>query len=319
MGDNKTALRYYKLYNETKDLVSGQERNEVINNLHTRYQIELKENEIELLNKDMEIQVLETHKQRIQKNIYIGLVVFAFLLIIFIILAYNRYKLKKEKEQLDLEKQKQETENKLLLSQINPHFIFNSLNSINSYITGKDIQTAQSYLSTFAELMRNILENTRKLLIPLSKEIKTLQLMLELETLRFNDKFEFAIDLQEDIDPENTYIPPMLIQPFVENAIIHGIKNKPGKGNINIGFAIRNNVISCTITDDGVGREKAAEILSRSKHKHKSIGLRLTKERLALLSEQSGSTLQVEITDLRNKNGETSGTKVELNIPFESD
>lgn len=319
MGDNKTALGYYKLYNEAKDLVSGQEREEVISDLHTRYQIELKEKEIELLNKDMEIQVLETNRQKIQKNIYIGLVAFAFVVMIIILLLYNRYKLRKEKQQLDLERQKQETENKLLLSQINPHFIFNSLNSINSFITGKDVRTAQTYLTMFADLMRGTLENTRKSHVSLDEEINALKLLLELERLRFGNKFDYTISIDEDIDVTATYIPPMLVQPFVENAIIHGIKHKKEKGNISLKFSLKDNTIHCTVTDDGVGREKASELLAHSKHMHRSLGLQLTNERLALLGKQSKLPLNVSITDLKDEAGKPSGTKVDLMLPFESD
>ncbi|MBN1340189.1 MAG: tetratricopeptide repeat protein [Bacteroidales bacterium] len=319
MGDNKTALGYYKLYNEAKDLVSGREHDEALNDLHARYQIEIKEREIELLSKDMAIQALETHRQKNQKNIYIGLVIFAFVLILLLLLLSNRYKLKKEKQRSDLEKQKQELENKLLLSQINPHFIFNSLNSINSYITGKDLQAAHSYLTMLAGLMRSILENTRKPVITIEDEISTLEMLLELEKMRYDNKFEYRLYVSDEIDPGNTWIPPMLVQPFVENAIIHGIKHKAGKGHIDIGFSMQSNLILCSICDDGIGRKKAAEILSRSKHKHKSLGLQLTGERLALLEMLSGSTLKVQITDLENDRGEATGTRVEMLIPCETE
>jgi len=319
MGDNKTAFGYYKLYEETKDLISDKERNKEISDLQIKYQIEIKEKEIELLNKEKAIQLLEINKYKTQKYIYIGLAVFAFVLILIIFLLFNRFKLKKEKQQSDLEKQKQEIEKKLLRSQMNPHFIFNSLNSINSFITGKDTYTAQSYLSMFAELMRYILENTRKSFIPLEDEIKTLRLNMELERLRFNNKFDFKINVLPDIDTENTYIPPMLIQPFVENAIIHGIMNKSGNGNIIIDFKKDHDLIFCIVKDDGVGRKKAKEIMNQSKQKHKSIGLQLTNERLSLLSKQKKSQFEVKITDLKDENGIATGTRVDLSIPFESE
>ena len=318
-GDNKTAFGYYKLYEETKDLISDKERNKEISDLHIKYQIEIKEKEIELLNREKEIQLLEINKYKTQKYIYIGIAVFAFVLILIIFLLFNRFKLKKEKQQSDLEKQKQEIEKKLLRSQMNPHFIFNSLNSINSFITGKDTYTAQSYLSMFAELMRYILENTRKSFIPLEDEIKTLRLNMELERLRFNNKFDFKINVLPDIDTENTYIPPMLIQPFVENAIIHGIMNKSGNGNIIIDLNKDHDLIFCTVKDDGVGRKKAKEIMNQSKQKHKSIGLQLTNERLYLLSRQRKSQFEVKITDLKDENGIATGTRVDLSIPFESE
>ena len=319
LGDDKTALGYYKLYDETKNLISDKERNKEINDLHIKYQIEVKEKEIQLLHKEKEIQLLEINKYKTQKFIYIGLILFAFVLILITFLLFNRFKLKKEKQQSDLEKQKQEIEKRLLLSQMNPHFIFNSLNSINSFITGKDTYTAQSYLSMFAELMRYILENSRKSHIPLEDEINTLRLNLELEKLRFNNKFDFKINVSKEIDTENTYIPPMLVQPFVENAIIHGIMNKSGHGNIIINFDRKPDVILCTVLDDGVGRKKAKEINDQSGKKHKPIGLQLTNERLSLLSKQKKSQLEVNIADLTDETGRAIGTRVDLSLPFESE
>ena len=287
--------------------------------MHIKYQIEIKEREIQLLNKEKEIQLLEITKYKTQKFIYIGLILFAFVLILIVFLLFNRFKLKKEKQQIDLEKQKQEIEKRLLQSQMNPHFIFNSLNSINSFITGKDTLTAQSYLSMFAELMRYILENSRKTLIPLEDEINTLRLNLELEKLRFDNKFDFKINVSKEIDTENIYIPPMLVQPFVENAIIHGIMNKSGHGNIIINFDQKPDVILCTVLDDGIGRKKAKEIGNKSGKKHKPIGLQLTNERLSLLSKQKKSQLEIKITDLTDENGQAVGTRVDLSLPFESE
>ncbi|MCD4744767.1 MAG: tetratricopeptide repeat protein [Bacteroidales bacterium] len=315
-GNYQNSLQYYKHYTALKDSIFNEEKHKQITEMQTKYETEKKEGEIEILNKEKEIQSLEINKQKTLKYYTISIAAF---LILLGFLLFNRFKLKQEKQQSDIEKQKQEIEKKLLRSQMNPHFIFNSLNSINSFITGKDTLTAQSYLTMFAELMRYILENTRKSFIPIEDEIKTLELNLELEKLRFNNKFDFKINITPNIDTENTYIPPMLVQPYVENAIIHGIMNKSSSGNINIDFCKKNDVILCSVIDDGVGRKKANEIKKKTKQKHKSIGLQLTNERLSLLNKQRKSQIAVKITDLTDENGIGTGTKVELSIPYESE
>jgi LytS/YehU family sensor histidine kinase len=167
--------------------------------------------------------------------------------------------------------------------------------------------------------MRNILENSRKSYIVLSEEISTLELYIELERIRFKQKFDYKINIEKELPVDSIYIPPMLIQPFVENSIKHGLRNKKGKGLLEIEFRKDDRFIVCVVKDNGIGREKALELKTGKNKNHKSLGMQVTHERLDALSKLRGSRINFVITDLKNENGEASGTEVEINIPFEMD
>ena len=217
-------------------------------------------------------------------------------LLVLAVLLFNRYKLKQKQVRIELEKKNIDIEQRLLRTQMNPHFIFNSLNSINSFITDNNSDSAQSFLSKFARLMRYILDNSRKSFVPVEDEIATLQLNMELEQLRFDNKFDFEIEVDEDIDPEFTYIPPMLIQPFVENAILHGLAGKKERGLIRVGFSANKELMHCFVEDNGIGREEAMEIKKKSgKATHRSLGMQVTKERLEILNEKTTEEVLFQI------------------------
>ena len=200
---------------------------------------------------------------------------------------------------------------------MNPHFIFNSLNSIQSFISENEAFLAESYLSKFAHLMRNILDNSRMEFIPIENDISTLQLYMELEKLRFHNKFDFNFFVDPKIVTDFTLVPPMLIQPFVENAIIHGIMHKETKGFIEVIFKLMDNAICCIVKDDGVGREIAMEKKKKNSSKRKSHGLQVTKERLELLNEKRKTNISIKIIDLKDGSGIATGTQAEVIIPFE--
>ena len=207
-----------------------------------------------------------------------------------------------------------------LRSQMNPHFIFNTLSSIQSFITKNNSREAVNYLSKFSKLMRGTLENTQKQKIPIKDEIETLELYMDLEKLRLNNKFDYQIIIDREIDIQFEEIPPMLIQPYIENAIWHGISHKEGKGIIKICFILENeNLLKCEIIDDGVGRKKASEIKNSQRHqeKNKSFGMSITKDRLEIINSLKDSKLNVNIIDLNNNNNTPSGTKIEIFIPLD--
>lgn len=246
------------------------------------------------------------------------------MLIVIIIggIVYNRIKRIKVKnrniqEKLEMEKNLIELEQEAARLQMNPHFIFNSLNSIQGFIATNEPFQAKRYLAKFARLMRLILENAREEFIPLQNEIDILDNYLELERLRTNEKFDFNISLNDSIDSENVEIPPMMIQPFVENAIVHGILSKKDKGHISISFTTHNSLLICEITDNGIGRENAAKIKTRKPSKHKSTGISVTMKRLEQLKILSGEEAGVTIEDLYTDDS-PGGTKVVITIPFES-
>lgn len=224
-----------------------------------------------------------------------------------------------EKEKLLMEKSIIELEQEAARLQMNPHFIFNSLNSIQGFISVNDAVQAKRYLAKFARLMRLILENAREEYIPLQNETDMLENYLELEKLCKNNTFDFSLNIQEAINCESIDIPPMLIQPFVENAIIHGIKNKDGKGLIELNFYIKDSLLVCEVVDNGIGRQKSAEIKEKTKSKHKSTGMMVTRKRLEQFKLQTGSEAGVKIVDLKDEQGNAMGTKVIVGIPYEAD
>ena len=163
---------------------------------------------------------------------------------------------------------------KSLRSQMNPHFIFNALNSVNSFIAKNDERSANRYLSDFSMLMRAVLENSEEDFIPLSKELELLELYVKLEHSRFSEKFDYHIQVDEQLNREAFLIPPMLLQPFVENAIWHGLRYKENKGSLEITFnQMDADHLQISITDDGIGRKQSAELKTRHQKNQNSKGL----------------------------------------------
>ncbi|MBI3501589.1 MAG: histidine kinase [Bacteroidetes bacterium] len=222
---------------------------------------------------------------------------------------------RKETEKLSREIQLATNELKALRAQMDPHFIFNSLSSIQSFIMTKDEDSALKYLNKFAKLMRMILSNSEKSSVTLREEIDSLKLYLELESLRWGNKFDYEIKINSAVEMDFHKIPSMLIQPYVENAIIHGVVPKEnGNGKIEISISQNDTYIICMITDNGIGRKKSEEIKSKSSPLHESMGMKITNERLEVLNRIHHSNLSVNIFDLQ-ENGNALGTKVEIYIP----
>lgn len=215
-------------------------------------------------------------------------------------------------ERLILENELMEMERKALRLQMNPHFIFNALDSISSFIFKKDPKQAVRYLNNFAKLMRLTLESSMEHLHPVETEVSILKNYLELEKLRFSDKFDYSIELDEEIDYD-VGLPPMLIQPHVENAILHGIKPKEGSGFLQISFKLEGEKLCCTIDDDGIGRE-AAKLLP-GKKAHRSMATQINKDRIDLLRRSVDDVIELRIIDKHNQAGEATGTTVIIRLP----
>jgi|TARA_R110000782_G_scaffold237188_1_gene323601 sensor histidine kinase YesM len=239
-----------------------------------------------------------------------GVIIIGFL-IYFLIQKQNQLKNKQ------IEEQKQRalaSELQALRSQMNPHFIFNTLNSIQNFISKNESKDASIYLSKFAKLMRATLANTKRQRISLKDEIETLTLYLELEQLRLNNKFSYEILVDETIDTQYEQVPSMLIQPYVENAIWHGISHKEGNGIIRIQFLPENeHLLKCVVEDNGIGRENAIKLKQNTTSP--SFGMNITKERVELLNSLNGNQLSVKINDLKINN-QPAGTRVELYVPI---
>ncbi|MCB2221697.1 MAG: histidine kinase [Bacteroidetes bacterium] len=214
----------------------------------------------------------------------------------------------------DLKRQAILAEQKAVRAQMNPHFIFNSLNSIQNFIVDKDEKNANFYLVLFSSLIRKILEASKKNFIPLKEEIETIKLYLELEKFRFDKNFDFSIEIDSRINPDQISIPSLLLQPYLENAIWHGIVPKQSKGKLQVEFKLHQaGWMKISITDDGIGRKKAGEISKRRKH-HQPTGMKNVEERLSLLNKLNKTNMQVNVIDLYNDHNEASGTRVEFLI-----
>jgi ligand-binding sensor domain-containing protein len=223
-----------------------------------------------------------------------------------------------KQRKLQMEKEIVELEQKALRLQMNPHFIFNALNSIQSQIGSDDGQTARYYLAKFSRLMRQILDNSRNAVITLEEEVSTLENYLLIEKFCNGDQFDYKISVIENLETDYIKIPPMLLQPFVENAIKHGLKFREGfRGMISLDFKLEQNLLKCTITDNGIGRVKSEELNKSGKAGyHQSTALLVTQERLDLLGGKSGIK-SLEIIDLYDEQNQAQGTKVIVRIPFE--
>lgn len=246
----------------------------------------------------------------------VGLALLSILALVFSI-RYRINNIKhREKRKTELNKKIAHLESQALRAQMNPHFIFNTLSSIQHYISNNDTDAALKYLSKFAKLMRRIMDNSKQQLISVAEEINALDLYLELEVMRFDKKFQYKISIDKEIDPNYDRIPSMLIQPYVENAIIHGLLPKGEGGKINIELVRQDETILCIIEDNGIGRERSKEYKKNRVQQHKSMGMSITQERLDILNSSLKSNLNAEIIDLY-ENGQPAGTKVRLIIPME--
>lgn len=250
-------------------------------------------------------------------RIMFGAIIFA-LLWTFVYWRIRTIKRKHEvdKKVLAIEKELFDIQQKALQLQMNPHFIFNSLNAIQSFVISSNTDKAIHYLSKFSQLMRRILANSRESSIPLRDELIALKHYMDIERLRFDNKFNYEVIIDRKIDEEFMEIPPMIIQPFVENAILHGLIHSPRPGHIKVTLTLEHHYIFCTIEDNGVGREKAQEIKDASGLKRKSRGMLITKERLEILNKQNVDKFAVNIIDLKDYDGLAAGTRVELNILY---
>jgi LytS/YehU family sensor histidine kinase len=215
----------------------------------------------------------------------------------------------------DFNKKLAENEMTALRAQMNPHFMFNSLNSIKNYILKENTDKASRYLTKFSQLMRAILKNSQSKLISLEDELHALKLYIEIESMRFNEAFNHNIEVDETLSPAKLYIPPLLIQPYVENAIWHGLMLKEGEKSLRLRISPYNGHLLITIEDNGIGRKKAAEMKTKDNRKNRSYGMQITRDRIELINKTLGINARVKVEDLTLRNGEPAGTKVHIYVP----
>jgi LytS/YehU family sensor histidine kinase len=269
--------------------------------------------EAETHNKELQLLSLRISNQRLLIYGYTGLFVLSLAIGI---LLFSRAKINAKRRISEMNHKIAEITQANLRQQMNPHFIFNTLNSIQYYMYQHDKLATNNYLTKFSSLMRKVLENSQHTSILLRDEIEALTLYLELEMIRFKDKFDFEIKIDDDIDPLLYKVPTMLIQPYVENSISHGLMPSEGKGLVKIYLKLENQYISCTIEDNGIGRDASQELKKNKESNHNSLGTQIIASRLDLVNALYGTNLKTIYTDLKNVNGDPEGTRVEIQIPI---
>ncbi|WP_420150373.1 two-component regulator propeller domain-containing protein, partial [Spirosoma sp.] len=222
---------------------------------------------------------------------------------------------RQQRERSELRERIAASEMKALRSQMNPHFLYNSLNAIRLFVLKNDSDNADKYLVKFARLMRLILDNSRQEWVTLASELEQLTLYLELEQLRFDNMFDYSVTTDPALTLDRTQIPPMIIQPYIENAILHGMAHKQSKGRIQVNIECKADHLNCTVDDNGVGRERA-QTLKKQSPNHQSVGLRVTEDRLQLIGQRSGQAAGVTIIDKYDDEQQPTGTQVVIQMPF---
>jgi len=302
------ALRYFIQYYNATDTLNNIQRTRETTELQTKYESERKDQQIETLYLENELKA-----SRLKQNNYFlfGSAGLFIIVLMFGYILFRQNRLKTNQQMILLQQ-------KLFRSQMNPHFLFNSLSSIQNYIIKEKPTLASDYLSRFSKLVRQILNNSVEEWISLEDEINSIENYMELQKVRHRDMFKYTLEVDEEIDPETTLVPPMLAQPFVENSIEHGFKHKESKGNMRIRFGLNGKLIRFEVEDDGVGREKAMEILLKQNKDHRSMATDITRERLKVLNKKLKHKINLNIIDLKDDQGNPAGTKVTFDIPFKN-
>lgn len=300
------GMHYYQEHKKYEERITNSLNLRYVNDMILRYETEMKTNQLERLAEENESVRLRLRKNRI---ILIIIAIFLALLIGILYILYRQSKLKAEKKLLTLEQS-------MLRSQMNPHFLFNSLNSIKLYIINNEKKNAVHYLNKFSKLVRKILEASSQKEISLADELETVTLYMNIENIRFSNEIKFTIDIANGIDPHTIKIPSLILQPFLENALWHGLSAKEGDKNIDLEVRKgKKGFIEIRITDNGVGRDVAEKIKEGKVLKRKSIGIDITKERLANFSRDYENYFNVEIIDRFDDHNHPTGTQVIISIP----
>ncbi len=290
-----------------QDSVIRYEQKKELMEILTRYETEKKEKQILVLAQENQLQQMRNQQKSL---ILFGMSILIILIFILAVILLRQNKIKADHQAMLLKQ-------RLFRSQMNPHFIFNAMGNIQSSIINEEPDNAIKYLSKFSKLMRNILDSSIEEKVPLAEEISLVSNYLALQKIRFNTKFDYSIEVDERIDIESVHLPPMLLQPFIENAIEHGISHKETKGNVRIRVKKDNSLMIFEIEDDGVGRAKAKELLLNKDKGHRSYATILTQERIEAMNKKQKKKITFAIFDLTDDKGRASGTKVVFEIPME--
>jgi tetratricopeptide (TPR) repeat protein len=304
--DTSNAFNAYVLHKKYSDSMILKNNTQGLTDARVRYEADAHNKEVELLS-------LRVSNQKILIYACTGLFILS---VAIAILLLSRAKINTKRRISEMNRKISEITQANLRQQMNPHFIFNTLNSIQYYMYQHDKLATNNYLTKFSSLMRKVLENSQHTSVPLRDELDALNLYLDLEMIRFKDKFNYEIKVDEEIDTILYKVPTMLIQPYVENSICHGLMPSEGKGLIKINIKLENKYISCVIEDNGIGREAAQDKKRNRDNNHNSLGTLIVSSRLDLVNALYGTSLKTIYTDLKNIKGEPEGTMVEIQIPI---
>ncbi|WP_276165879.1 tetratricopeptide repeat-containing sensor histidine kinase [Zobellia alginiliquefaciens] len=309
MGNYKNAYKNKTDAVVLRDSFASVEKKEEIALLEADYEYE-KEKSALLAAHEKEQAISNAEMER-QKLMITGLSMGALLIVVFSAIAFQLYKKRErilsEKKISEFKTKVAETELKALRSQMNPHFIFNAMNSISDYMAKNDLETANTFLVKFSKLIRAILESSEKKWISLEEDLEITGLYMQIEALRLKNKFVHSFSIDEKVDVENTMVPPLILQPFIENSIWHGISPKETLGHIDVSVKIENQFLVCRVDDDGVGRKKNG---AAQKGKT-SMGLKITRNRLDIINQLKKENGSIQMFD------KNEGLRVELKLPLE--
>ncbi len=302
----KNVVDINKSYRRILDSIQAFQKQKELLDLQYKYQTRQKDDQIQLLSKENQIQ---SFKIRQNSLLLFSFIAISVLVVLIFILTLRQNKIRSERKVADFKQ-------RLLRSQMNPHFIFNSLTSVQDLILQQDAVKASVYLSRFSDLVRNILNNSMEELITLEEEISTIENYLELQKIRFPEKFDYVIEIDEKLNPESISIPPMLAQPFIENAIEHAFRQMTTKGFIKLSFKKGKKSLSIIVEDNGIGRKKAQELKNHFEKDHKSMATIITSERIMTINKKRKRKIRFDIIDLEDNEGKATGTKVIFEIPL---
>lgn len=316
-GNTEKALAYLKTYTQIQDSIKNTRKQELNQALKISNALGKNQQRIDLLEKerslsDRSIEVLKQDRELKENELFIrNIIIGTLLFLIIFMLGSGYYLLKNFREKRRVN---QLLAIKSLRGQMNPHFIFNALNSVNHYISQNDELAANKYLSDFSKLMRAVMETSKQDLITLTEELDILKIYLQLEHSRFKDKFDYTFYVDDEIDASEIELPPMIIQPFIENAVWHGLRYRNEKGTLKIDIQQKNEQLQIAISDNGIGRKKSIELKTKNQKLQNSTGMQNIENRIAIMNELYKMDIKVSINDAY-PDSENTGTYVEINIP----
>ena len=310
MNNKDSSMYYYRLFRSVRDSLFSENnrRNTIVN----EYQWAMNRKELE--NNNLKELAAAQKKQIAFKNILLFLVGIGFLLSLFVaFLLYKSFEARKIKNESQYKQKIAETEMQALQAQMNPHFFFNSLNSIENFIMQNEKKLASDYLNKFARFVRGVLHSSNNDLIELTQDLKSLQLYIDLEQLRFNNKFVYCCQIDPPLQDFEHHVPALLVLPYLENAINHGI-GPSERMDLQISLRVKliDNMIHYIIQDNGVGRDRSGVYNQINKPFHKSMGMKLTQDRINIFNQKSASLSSVKIIDLFDDHHQPAGTRIEF-------